>query len=267
MRSMTSPPLASSSCSPNVSEVSSASPCSSFASIRVRSSSWYSSRELRGVEVAREALDEGCRQLELLRRDPHRLVQCGEGRLAHLVGPQQGLQHEHVAAHAQSREPRLLPQREPHDRRAVGLLERPAQQHVGLRRGRVRLEVVRAVERQQVDLLARHELDDVDLAAALGGQRVEVLLGEHDRVLAVVVRLVDVGVRHDFAVDLADPLVADAAAVLVVHLVQRHVVVLGRGVHLDRHIHESERQCALPDRSHHTSTHLSHPSRLVGALR
>ncbi len=123
--------------------------------------------EVLGIEVAREALDEGCRQLELLRRDPHRLVERGERRLAHLVGPQQRLQHEHVAAHAQRREPRLLAQREPHDRGAVGLLERLAQQHVRLRRGRVGLEVVRLVEGQQIDLLARHELDDVDLTALL----------------------------------------------------------------------------------------------------
>ena len=38
--------------------------------------------------------------------------------------------------------------------------------------------------------------------------------------LAVVVRLVDVLVRHDLAVDLADALVPDAPAVGRVHLVQ-----------------------------------------------
>ena len=148
--------------------------------MRVRSSSWYSSANSDGSKSRREALDEGCRQLELLRRDAHRLIERRERRLAHLVGPQQRLQHQHVAAHAQRGEPRLLAQREPHDRGAIGLLEGLAQQHVRLRRGGVGLEVVRLVEGQQVDLVARHELDDVDLAAALGRQRREVVLGEHD---------------------------------------------------------------------------------------
>lgn len=220
-------------------------------------------RELRRIEVGGEALHQGCRHLQLLRRDAHRLVQRGERGLADLVRPEQGLQHEHVVADAQRREPGLLPQREPHDRGAIGLFEGLAQQHVGLRRRAVRLEVVRPVEGEQIDLLARHEFDDVDLAALLGWQRIEVLLGEDDSLLAVVERLVDIGVRHDLAVDLADPLIPDPSAVLVVHLVQRDVVVFGRGVHLDGDVHESERQRALPDRSHHTSTHLSHGSLLV----
>ena len=48
MRSMTSPPSSSSGCSPNVAAVSIASPCSSFASMRVRSSCWYSSTNWSG---------------------------------------------------------------------------------------------------------------------------------------------------------------------------------------------------------------------------
>src|SRR3546814_16955923 len=66
--------------------------------------------------------------------------------------------------------------------------------------------------------------------------------------------------RHDLTVQLADALVADAAAVLVVHLMQRHIGILGRGIHLDRHVHETECQRAFPDRPHHTSRHLPQQS-------
>ncbi len=45
----------------------------------------------------------------------------------------------------------------------VGLLERVAEQDVGLEPGLVRLEVVALVEEQRVDLLGRHELLDRDL--------------------------------------------------------------------------------------------------------
>ena len=164
----------------------------------------------------------------------------GERRLAHLVVPEQRLQHQHVAAHAQRAEPGLLAQGEVHDRGAVGLLEGAPQQHVRLGRLGVGLEEVAAVEHDRVDLVARHELDDLDLAVALLGQRLQVVLREHDRALAVVVRLVDVLVVDDLAADLAAALVPDPPAVLVVHLVQRDVVVLGRAVDLHRHVDEAE---------------------------
>lgn len=201
-------------------------------------------------EVRLEARDELRRHGELLVGHLRLVVERGERGLAHLVGPQQRLEHEHVVPHAQRREPRALPERELHDRRPVGLLERAPHEHVRLVGLRVGLQVVAAVEQERVDLLARHELHDLDLTAALGGERGEVLARQHDGALAVVVRLVDVLVRHDLAVDLAHAPVADAAAVLVVDLVQRHVVVLRRGVHLDRHVDEAERDGALPDGPH-----------------
>ncbi len=175
---------------------------------------------LLGLEVGDEALDELLRQVELLRRDPHGLVERGELRRPHLVAPEQRLHHQHVAVHSQRREPGLLPQRHAHDRRAVGGLERAAQQHVGLVRRGVGLEVVAAVEHDRIDLLGRHELGHLDLATALGGQRLQVLVGDDHRAFTVVVGLVDVLVVDDLAVDLADALIADASAVLVVHLVQ-----------------------------------------------
>ena len=48
----------------------------------------------------------------------------------------------------------------------------------------------------------------------------------------------------------ADPLVLDPAAVLGVHLAERDVVVLGRGVELHGHADQPEGHGALPDRSH-----------------
>ena len=109
------------------------------------------------------------------------------------------------------------------------------------------LEVVRLVETDRVDLVGRHELDDVDLVVALGRERLQLLLGEHHGVRAVVVRLRDVLVGDDLAAHLALALVADAPAVLLVHLVQGHVMALGGAVHLDRHVDQSERDGALPD--------------------
>ena len=43
--------------------------------------------EVLGDEITREAVDEGCRELELLRRDLDRLIQSRKGRFTDLVGP------------------------------------------------------------------------------------------------------------------------------------------------------------------------------------
>ena len=47
-------------------------------------------------------------------------------------------------------------------------------------------------------------------------------------------------VGDDLVADLAAPLVADAAAVLVVHLMQRDVVVVRGAVELHGHVDESK---------------------------
>jgi hypothetical protein len=159
-------------------------------------------------------------------------------------------QHEDVVADAQRREPGLLSQRELDDRRTVGVLEGSPQERVRLERPLLGLEEVRLVEAQHVDLVGRDELDDLDLVAALGRQRGEVLVGQHDGLLAVVVRLVDVFVGDDLVAHLALALVADPAAVLVVDLVERDVVALGGAVDLDGHIDQAEADGALPDGSH-----------------
>jgi hypothetical protein len=136
---------------------------------------------------------------------------------------------EHVIAHPQRRQPGLLPQCEVDDGDAVGLFQRPHQQHVRLGgRGR-RLEVVALVEIQRIDLVGRHEAGDLDLPGRIGRQLREVLVGEDHRAAVVTfVGLGDVGVLDDLAVQFAGPLVADPAAVLRVHLMEPDVL-FGRG--------------------------------------
>ncbi|MBG9885410.1 hypothetical protein ABE10_02180, partial [Bacillus toyonensis] len=73
-------------------------------------------------------------------------------------------------ANAESGQPGLLTQRESHDGRAVGLLQRAPQENVGLGGRRVRLQVVRLVQGEQVDLIRGDEFDHVDLSAALSGE-------------------------------------------------------------------------------------------------
>ncbi len=114
-------------------------------------------------------------------------------------------------------------------------LERVAQQHVRFRALGVGLQEVGLGEVDGVDLLdgvnwrtsMRRELDS--------GQVGEVVVGQHDHVAGgQFVALGDVGVGDLLAVDRADALVADAPAVLAVHLVEGDVLLLGRRVELDR---------------------------------
>jgi hypothetical protein len=126
------------------------------------------------------------------------------------------------------------------------------QQGVGLGRRGVGLEVVALLQPHRVDLLARHELLDRDLAAAARRELGEVVVGEHHHLAVVgLVALGDVGVLDLLAVDAAHALVADPPAVLGVHLAEGDVVALGGGVQLDRHADQPERHRALPDRPRH----------------
>jgi len=202
------------------------------------------------VEVPGELLDQRRGHLQLLGAHLHLGGRSRELRLAHLVRPPQGLQDEDVAPHPQCTQPRLPAECELHDRGEVRLLESVPQQVVGLGGLRVRFEVVAGVEHDGFDLVARHELDHLDLAAPLRGQGLEVVVCQDHGALAVVVGLVDVRELDLLAAHLAAALVADAPAVGVVHLPQRYVVVLGGRVHLDGHVHQPERHRTSPDRPH-----------------
>ena len=162
-----------------------------------------------------------------------------------LVGPQQRLDDHDVALgevlNPQRGQPGLVAQREMHDRDAVGLHECLGQQHIRFRRLALGLEEVALVVHHRIDVAGGHELQHLDLAAAFLGQRGDVLVGDDHR-LAVVgfVGLGDVAELDDLAAHLADPLVADAPVVLLVHLVELDVVVLGCAVDLDRDVHQAE---------------------------
>lgn len=151
----------------------------------------------------------------------------------------------------QRRQPGLVAQREVHDRHPVRLRKRLGQQHIGFRRFGVGLQKIAAVEQHRIHVAGRHELQHFDLAAAFFGQRGDVVVGDDDH-LAVIgfVGPGDVTVFDDFAVHLAHALVSDSAVVLGVHLVELDVVVLGGAVHLDRDVHQPERDGTLPDGAH-----------------
>ncbi len=207
------------------------------------------------VVVTGEGLDEHPRHLQLVRLGGALgRVEPGEVGLADLVGPQHRLEDQHVVAHPQHRSRHPVAQRHRHHGHPVRLPDRLAQQGVGLGRRLVGLEVVGPLQHHRVDLLARHELVDRDLTAARGGQLGEVLVVEdHHLAVTGLVALGDVGVLDLLAVDAADPLVLDPAAVLGVDLTERDVVALRRGVEPHRHTHETERDCTLPDGPHRRS--------------
>ena len=198
-----------------------------------------------GVEVVGHRLHDLARHFQLGGLDLDLLVQHREIGVPDLVGPQQRLDDHHIALaeilNPQRREPGLVAQRKMHDGDAIGLLERLGQQHIRFGRLALGFEEVTLVVHHRVDVAGRDELQDLDLPAAFFGQGGYVFVGD-DHHLAVIgfVRPRDVAVFDDLAAYLAGPLVADAPVVLLVHLVELDVMVLGRAVHLDRDVHQAE---------------------------
>ena len=152
--------------------------------------------------------------------------------------------------HPEHAQARLRPQREGDDRGALGLLEGPPQQHVGLRGAADGLEEVRGAQQDRIHLVRGHELHHVDLVVLLRREGVELLIREHDGLVTVLVGLVDVLVVDLPPAHLAAPLVADPPVVVVVHLVEGDVVRTCRPVELHRHVHESEGDLTAPYRAH-----------------
>src|SRR5207248_10941211 len=104
------------------------------------------------------------------------------------------------------------------------------------------------------------ELHDVDGPAGLERNRVEVLVGEgHIAVLLVLVALHDVLERDLLAAHRAHPLVLDAAAVLVVQLVEPQALLLRGREHPDRDGDEAERDGAFPHGPGHVGASLEGP--------
>ncbi len=134
------------------------------------------------------------------------------------------------------------------DRHPIRLGESLCQQHIGFRRLGIRLQEVTTVEQHRVDFPGRDELQYLDLAAALLGQGGNIVVGDHHHLPVVgLVGPGDVAVLDHLAVRLTNALVADAPVVLGVHLMEFDVVVLGGAVHLNRDVHQPERNRTLPD--------------------
>jgi hypothetical protein len=133
----------------------------------------------------------------------------------------------------------------------LGVLERLTQQHVRPARGLVRLEVVRLLEIDRVDLFGRHELQYLDGLVGRDGQLGEILVGEdHHAAVLQLVALRDVAVLDLVAAHLADALVPDPAPILGVDLVEPEIVFLGRAEHPDGDSHQPERDGTSPHGSH-----------------
>ncbi len=174
-------------------------------------------------------------------------------RVAHLVRPVQGLQHQKPLLRAQRRQILPAAHDEGGDAHPPGPLQRRPQQLVHLQvlltaRG----DVVRTGEVDRRDLGQLHEVGDVDGPGAAGGYLVE-FAGLHDDVLAALhlVPLDDVLGVDVLAGALVDPLVADPVGGAALQLVEVDGVVLGRGEQPDRHGDQPEGDHPGPDRTCH----------------
>src|SRR5690606_29909888 len=112
---------------------------------------------------------------------------------------------------------------------------------------------------------------DRDLPAAHRRELGEVVVVEHDHLAVLgLVSLGDVGVVDLLAVEAADALVADPAALLGVHLAEGDVLALGRRIQLHRHADQSVGHRALPYRRHVAllrRVHLASSLSQVGPMR
>ena len=169
----------------------------------------------------------------------------------HLVGPQHRLQHEHILTHPQHPQLLFLPQAHLDDGGEIGLLEGAPEQYVRLQGPLVGLEQIGLVEADRVDLAGRHELHHLDVLGGGHRQAGEVLVGEHDgRAVGHLVRLGDLSQLQHLAAFPAHAVVLHPAVVDGMHLMEAHVMVLGRCVGLHRHGHQPEGDGALPNRTH-----------------
>ena len=146
----------------------------------------------------------------------------------------------------------FLAQDDAADRDPVRLAHRLEHQAVGLAGTGRRHQVVRLVVEDRVDLRGLDELLDFDRLGLLGVERLEFGRLDHDVLIGGdLVALDDVLVGHLLAVGRADPPLLDARVIGVVELVKVHRLARDGAVELDRHVHQSERDRAAPDRTGH----------------
>lgn len=138
-----------------------------------------------------------------------------------------------------------------HQCRSITLGEHSRKQDVRLRRRRIGLEEVTLLEQDRIDLIVRHEFQHRNLVLLRSREFVEVLVAQDDaRSVFRVVRLVDVGELNRVSALGTHTVVLDAATVFCMDLVKSDVVVLGRRVHLDRDVDQTEGYRAFPNRAH-----------------
>ena len=146
---------------------------------------------------------------------------------AHVLGEEERLERERVAARPDEAERLVAAQDEAADRGHARVLQRLEQQHVraALRRRARGREVVGAVEEHRVDLVERHEAGDVDRARVvceLDGLEIRVL--DHDELALRDLPALHDLVRPDFAVvHRAPALLADRRPALAMELPERDV--------------------------------------------
>ncbi len=113
-------------------------------------------------------------------------------------------------------------------------------------------EVVAPLEDDRVDVVALDEVEDLDrLEALLLGRGEVVVLEVHELAVGDLVRLDDLVGGHFLALLLADLLVPDRRAVLLVHEMELEVVLVDRAVHPHGRVDETERDAPGPDRARH----------------
>ena len=135
--------------------------------------------------------------------------------VADLVRPEHRLEHEDAVAHPQRGERLALAQRDLDDRDPVGALQRVAQQHVRLGARSRPARGSSALAKKIGSTCSAGTNSSTSIARERGQRQVgEVLVGEDDDLAAgELVALGDVVVGDLLAVDRADPLVLDPAAV------------------------------------------------------
>ena len=133
------------------------------------------------------------------------------------------------------------------DRRELGVLHRPAQEHVDALAAALRAEHVGVAEEHGIDLLVRDEVLDLDRPAALRLRGLEVLrLHVDELALLVLEGTRDLLVGDRLRLGLADLLVADPAAVLPVDEVEVQRVLGDRRVHAHGRVHQAEADAPAP---------------------
>ena len=158
---------------------------------------------------------------------------------------------------AEGREVLLVPHDDLGDADLALGLERLRQETVGLEPRRLGGHVVGLVEVDRIDLLEGDEGHDIDRLDRLDVDRRELLVGELNVVVLLVLVALDDLIERDFlAADRAEALVLDPALVLLVELIELERLLFDGGMQPDRDRHEPEADRAFPDR---TGWHQSSP--------